>query len=67
MLGAADKKQIRDMIKNDTVFRRQATQFVRSFDKILGNAQQTDNPDSVSATLIKTDVGHIYIALKSYV
>ncbi|MBQ1997626.1 MAG: hypothetical protein II238_04210 [Alphaproteobacteria bacterium] len=67
MLGAADKKQIRDMIKSDAVFRRQATQFVRSFDKILGNAQQTDNPDSVSATLIKTDVGHIYIALKSYV
>lgn len=67
MLGAADKKQIRDMIKNDAVFRRQATQFVRSFDKILGNAQQTDNPDAVSATLIKTDVGHIYVALKNYV
>ncbi len=67
MLGAADKKQIRDMIKADAVFRRQATQFVHSFDKILSNAQQTDNPDTVSATLIKTDVGHIYIALKSYV
>lgn len=67
MLGAADKKQIRDMIKSDAVFRRQATQFVRSFDKILGNAQQTDNPDTVSSTLIKTDVGRIYIALKSYV
>ena len=67
MLGAADKKQIRDMIKADAVFRRQATQFVHSFDKILSNAQQTDNPDMVSATLIKTDVGHIYIALKSYV
>lgn len=67
MLGAADKKQIRDMIKNDAVFRRQATQFVHSFDKILGNAQQTDNPDTVSATLIKTDVGHIYVALKNYV
>lgn len=67
MLGAADKKQIRDMIKNDAVFRRQATQFVHSFDKILGNAQQTDNPDAVSATLIKTDVGHIYVALKNYV
>lgn len=67
MLGAADKKQIRDMIKSDAVFRRQATQFVRSFDKILGNAQQTDNPDTVSAALIKTDVGRIYIALKSYV
>ncbi len=67
MLAAADKKQIKEMIKADAVFRRQATQFVRSFDKILANAQQTDNPDNVSATLIKTDVGHIYIALKSYV
>lgn len=67
MLGAADKKQIKDMIKSDAVFRRQATQFVRSFDKILTNAQQTDNPDSVSSALVKTDVGHIYIALKSYV
>ena len=67
MLGAADKKQIRDMIKNDAVFRRQATQFVHSFDKILGNAQQTDNPDTVYATLIKTDIGHIYVALKNYV
>ena len=67
MLGAADKKQIRDMIKNDAVFRRQATQFVRSFDKILLNAEQTDNPNSVSSALIKTDVGHIYVALKSYV
>lgn len=67
MLGAADKKRIRDMIKSDTVFRRQATQFVHGFDKILANAQQTDNPDNVSASLIKTDLGHIYIALKSYV
>jgi uncharacterized tellurite resistance protein B-like protein len=67
MMAAADKKQIREMIKSDAVFRRQATQFVRSFDKILANAQQTDNPDTVSSSLIKTDVGHIYIALKSYV
>jgi methyl-accepting chemotaxis protein len=67
MMAAADKRQIREMIKSDTVFRRQATQFVHSFDKVLANAQQTDNPDSVSAALIKTDVGRIYIALKSYV
>ncbi|MBR4892067.1 MAG: hypothetical protein IKZ34_02720, partial [Alphaproteobacteria bacterium] len=67
MLGASDKKQIRDMIKNDAVFRRQATQFVHSFDNVMSNAKQTDNPDSVSATLIKTEVGQIYIALKSYV
>jgi uncharacterized tellurite resistance protein B-like protein len=67
MMAAADKKQIREMIKSDAVFRRQATQFVRSFDKILANAQQTDNPDAVSSALIKTDVGHVYIILKSYV
>ncbi len=67
MLAAADKKQIRDMIKSDTVFRRQATQFVRSFDKVLNMANQTDNPNKVAGTLVKTDLGHIYIALKSYV
>ena len=67
MMTAADKKQIRDMMKSDAVFRRQATQFVRGFDKILANAQQTDNPDTVSSALIKTDVGHVYIALKSHV
>ena len=67
MLGAADKKRIKDMIKSDTVFRRQATQFVRSFDKVLSMANQTDDPNKVSGALIKTDLGRIYIALKSYV
>ncbi len=67
MLGAADKKRIKEMIKNDAVFRSQATQFVRSFDKILMRAQQTDNADKVAATLIKTEPGQIYIALKSHV
>lgn len=67
MLGAADKKRVREMLKNDTVFRRQASQFVHSFDKILTVAKQTDNPDKVSASLIKTDLGQIYISLKSYV
>ncbi len=67
MLGAADKKRVKEMLKNDAVFRSQATQFVRSFDKILSMAQQTDNADKVSATLIKTEPGQIYIALKSYV
>lgn len=67
MLNAADKKQVREMMKNDAVFRSQATQFVRSFDKILNIGQQSDNADKVSATLIKTEPGQIYIALKSYV
>ena len=67
MLNAADKKRLKEMLKGDAVFRSQATQFVRSFDKILTHAQQTDNADKVSATLIKTDLGQIYIALKSHV
>lgn len=67
MLNAADKKRIKEMLKGDAVFRSQATQFVRSFDKILSHAQQTDNVDKVSAALIKTDSGQIYITLKSYV
>ena len=67
MLNAADKKRIKEMLKGDAVFRSQATQFVRSFDKILARAQQTDNADRVSAALIKTEPGQIYIALKNYV
>lgn len=67
MLNAAEKKQVRDTMKNDTVFRSQATQFVRSFDKILNGAQQTDAPDKTSATLIKTEPGQIYIILKNYI
>lgn len=65
MLGAADKKRIRDMMKSDAVFRSQATQFVRSFDKILTSAKSADNSDKLSATLIKTDLGQVYMALKS--
>ena len=64
MLNAADKKQVRNMLKSDTVFRSQATQFVRSFDKILTSAQDADNADKLAATLMKTDLGQIYFVLK---
>ena len=64
MLSAADKKQIRDTLKRDTVFHSQATQFVRSFDKILSAAASADNADKVIETLMKTDIGKIYTALK---
>ena len=67
MLSAADKKRVREMIKSDTVFKSQSQQFVRSFDKILSAAKQTDNPDAVGAKLIKTDLGQIYVVLKNYV
>lgn len=67
MLVAADKKRVREMLKSDAVFRSQATQFVRSFDKILAGANQADNADKLAATLIKTDLGQIYVALKGQI
>lgn len=67
MLGAADKKQIRETLKNDSVFRSQATQFVRSFTKVMTAAESADNPDSVTAALLKTDLGKVYTALKGHI
>ncbi len=64
MFAAADKKRVRDMLKSDSVFRSQATQFVRGFDKVLDTSKQADNSDKLAATLIKTDLGQIYVALK---
>ena len=65
MMSAADKKQVRNMLKSDAVFRSQATQFVRSFDKIMNGAREADNADNLAATLLKTDLGQIYLALKN--
>ncbi len=65
MLNAADKKQIRNTIKSDTVFKSQSVQFVRSFDKILSGAQEADNADKLTGTLLKTDLGQIYNILKA--
>ncbi len=66
MMAAADKKQIRDLLKSDAVFRSQATQFVRSFDKVLAAAQNADNADKLGAMLIKTDLGQVYVTLKPH-
>lgn len=65
ILGATNKKKLRDTIKSDAVFRSQATQFVRSFDKILSATKQSDDSEGLSATLINTDLGRVYISLKS--
>lgn len=64
MLTAADKKQIRDMLKRDSVFRSQSSQFVRSFDKIMSASESVDNAEKVATALLKTDLGRIYTALK---
>ncbi len=64
MLNAADKKQIRELLKSDSIFRSQASQFVRGFDKIMDAADGTDTPDSVKSKLLKSDIGVIYTHLK---
>ena len=64
MLTAADKKQIREMLKKDSVFRSQSSQFVRSFDKVMTASESADNPEKLTTALLKTDLGKIYTALK---
>ena len=60
MFNATDRKQIRDLIKSDKVFKSQATQFVRNFEKILNGANQTNDAAKIKNTLLKTDLGIIY-------
>ncbi len=60
---ATAKKQIQELIKSDSVFRSQATQFVRTFEKLIAAARQTDTPDKLVSALAKTDLGIIYTAL----
>lgn len=66
MLSAADKRRVKNMFKSDAVFRSQTTQFVRSFSKLLSGAEHTDDPESLTATLLKTDLGQMYMVLKSF-
>ncbi|MBD5391467.1 hypothetical protein HDR66_01525 [bacterium] len=65
-LAAADKKRIRDLLKADAVFRSQASQFVRGFDKVVAPARQADNSDELIKTLLQTDLGRVYVALKPH-
>jgi methyl-accepting chemotaxis protein len=67
MIKATNKKQIRELLKSDAVFRSQATQFVRSFDKILTAARQTDTSDKLVAAMLKNDLGTIYSGLVQYI
>lgn len=67
MLGAADKKRVRELLKSDVVFRSQASQFIRSFGKMLSAAEQSDNTEVLVDTLLKTDLGQVYTALKAHV
>ena len=64
MFSATDKKQIHELLKSDNVFQSQAAQFVRNFEKILTGAEQTNDTAKVKNTLLKTDLGTIYTAIK---
>ena len=63
MFAATDKKQIHELLKSDTVFKSQASQFVRNFEKILNGADQTDDANKVKTALLKSDLGTIYAAI----
>lgn len=65
ILSTADKKQIRSLLKSDSVFNSQATQFVRGFGKMLAGAEQSDNKDMLIETLLKTDLGQVYTILNN--
>lgn len=65
MIRVTDKKQLRELLKSDSVFNSQATQFVRAFDKIMAAAKQTDTADKLTTALVNTDLGKIYSALKA--
>ena len=63
MFAASDKKQIKELLKNDKVFASQAAQFMRNFEKILNGAEQTDDATKVKTAILKTDLGTIYSAI----
>jgi hypothetical protein len=65
MIRSADKKRVANMFKTDAVFRSQATQFVHGFAKMIAGAERADNREMVVATLLKTDLGIMYQALKA--
>lgn len=60
ILNASNKKQIQELLKKDKILNSQATQFVRSFDKLLQGAQQTDEAKNLVSTILKSDLGIIY-------
>ncbi|MDR2269145.1 MAG: hypothetical protein LBD94_03095 [Rickettsiales bacterium] len=65
MIRSADKKRVKNIFKTDAVFRSQASQFVHGFARMLSGAERTDNKEMVAATLLKTDLGIMYQALKA--
>ncbi|MDR0319781.1 MAG: hypothetical protein LBH81_03530 [Rickettsiales bacterium] len=67
MVSAADKREFQNLFKTDAAFRGNATQFLRGFHKMLLDASHDENKDAITATLLKTDIGRIYMAMKELI
>ncbi|MDR0449336.1 MAG: hypothetical protein LBG89_02655 [Rickettsiales bacterium] len=67
MVSGADKQKFQALFKSDAAFRGNATHFMRGFHKMLLDAAQDDNKDAITATLLKTDIGRIYLAMKELI
>lgn len=67
MITVADKKQIKNLLKNDTVFRSLAIKYVHSFARLISSAEISDNKEMIISTLLKSDLGQIYNALKEFI
>ncbi|MCQ2599033.1 MAG: hypothetical protein MJ187_01495 [Alphaproteobacteria bacterium] len=67
VLANTDKKQLQSLLKNNSVFHSQATQFVRGFEKILAGAKKTENSDNLIVDILQKDLGKIYTSLKGNV
>lgn len=67
LIAAADKKRFKALFKSDSSFRGSATLFLRGFHKMLLDAQADDNKDAITSTLLKTDIGRVYLAMKELI
>jgi DNA repair exonuclease SbcCD ATPase subunit len=67
IISTADKKKFMHILKSDAEFRKTASEFMRGFHKMLLDARADDNSEAITATLLKTDLGRIYIMLREFV
>ncbi|MDR2685347.1 MAG: hypothetical protein LBB23_01075 [Rickettsiales bacterium] len=67
IVKGADTKKLQILWRSDAAFRGSATQFMRGFHKMLLDAATDPNKDAIQQTLLKTDVGQLYLALRELV
>ena len=67
MITVADKKQIKNLLKTDTIFKSLSIKYVHSFARLISSAEISDNKEMIVSTLLKSDLGQIYTALKEFI